>query len=415
MTEPAGAAGAPGAAEPKRSRAALHGLKVVEFAQLVAGPLAGTLLADLGADVIHVEDPGVGDPGRRQGIAKDGTHLWWKVLGRNKRSVTIDLRQSQGQELARRLAGWADVVISNMRPGTLDGWGLDWPSLHAINPKLVMLQVSGYGATTTRRNDPGFGKVGEARSGVVTITGFPDGPPIHSGFSHADTVTGLMGAFAIQAAVYRQLTDPDFAGEWIDLAVDEALYRLIEWQVVNYDQLGIVAERVGNGIPGAPHAVVNAFIAGDGTWITVTSGTVRTVQNIARLLALPVDDFADVAKIAANKAGLEDQLGEWMSQRPAAECLAAMASMGVVAAPVMDVADILADETYAERGNIATVADPELGPLRMQGVIPRLANHTGAVWTSAPALGQDSDEVYSSVLGLSSEQLARLRDDGIIG
>ena len=396
-------------------RAALSGLKVVEFAQLVAGPMAGSLLGDLGADVVHVEDPVAGDSGRRTGMAKDGTYLWWKVLGRNKRSVTIDLRRPAGQDLARRLAAWADVVITNMRPGTLDSWGLNWPGLHAVNPKLVMLQVSGYGATTTLRNAPGYGKVGEARSGVVTITGFPDGPPVHTGFSHADTVTALMGAFAVQAAVYRQATDPDFDGEWIDLAVDEALFRLIEWQVVHYDQLGIVAERVGNGIPGAPNAVVNTFLSGDGRWITVTSGTLRSVQNIAVLVGLPPEQFATEEMVGPNRGELEHRLAAWMAGRPAEECLAAMSQAGVVAAPVLNVEDIVADQTYAERGNIITVDDADVGPLRMQGVIPRLHNHGGAVWRQAPALGQHNDEVFTGELKLSTSELAQLRADKIIG
>ena len=155
----------------------------MEFAHVIAGPLAGTLLADQGADVVHVEDPVHGDPSRRMGPTKDGAYLWWKVSARNKRAVTLDLRSQAGQDIARRLAQWADVVITNFRVGTLEKWGLDWESLHELNPRLVMLQVSGYGTTTSSRNVPGFGKVGEAMSGVVNITGFPDGPPVHTGFS----------------------------------------------------------------------------------------------------------------------------------------------------------------------------------------------------------------------------------------
>ena len=410
---PGATPGTPGTAP--AAKAALAGLKVVELAQLVAGPMVGTLLGDLGADVVHVEDPGAGDSGRRTGMAKDGTYLWWKVLGRNKRSVTIDLRQAQGQDLARQLAAWADVVITNMRPGTLDGWGLNWAGLHAVNPRLVMLQVSGYGATTTLRNAPGYGKVGEARSGVVNITGFPDGPPVHTGFSHADTVTALMGAFAVQVAVYRQATDPDFDGEWIDLAVDEALFRLIEWQLVHYDQLGVIAERIGNGIPGAPNAVVNTFLSGDGRWITVPSGTLRSVQNIAALVGLPADRFASEEMVGPNRDELEAKLSAWMSERPADECLAAMTAAGVVAAPVLNVADIAEDQTYKERGNIITVDDQDFGPLRMQGVIPRLNNHRGDVWRQAPRLGQHNDEVFRDVLGLSADELADLRAHNVIG
>jgi crotonobetainyl-CoA:carnitine CoA-transferase CaiB-like acyl-CoA transferase len=409
MTSPPATGSSPAA------KAALSGLKVVEFAQLVAGPLVGTLLADLGADVIHVEDPGHGDPGRRTGMAKDGTYLWWKVLGRNKRSVTLDLRRPEGQDVARRFAAWADVVITNMRPGTLDSWGLNWPALHAVNPKLVMLQVSGYGASTTLRNAPGYGKVGEARSGVVQITGFPDGPPVHTGFSHADTVTALMGAFAVQAAVYRQATDPQFDGEWVDLAVDEALFRLIEWQVVHFDQLGVVAERIGNGIPGAPNAVVNAFQSGDGRWITVTSGTLRSIQNIAALVGMAPEKFAHEELVGPNRPELEKRLAEWMSDRPTADCLAAMELAEVVASPVLSVADIAADRTYAERGNIVTVDDPDVGPLRMQGVIPRLHNHRGDIWRQAPALGQHNDEVYSGELKLTAAELSQLRARGVIG
>lgn len=185
-----------------KNRPTLDGIKVVEFAHVIAGPLAGTLLADLGADVVHVEDPTNGDPGRQQGPTKDGVHLWWKVSGRNKRSVTLDLRSPEGQELARELAAWADVVITNFRVATIEKWGLDWETLHRLNPRLVLLQVSGngvQGVAEASRNDPGFGKVGEARSGVVYVTGFPDGPPVHTGFSHADTVTALMGAYAITA------------------------------------------------------------------------------------------------------------------------------------------------------------------------------------------------------------------------
>src|SRR5690348_14949519 len=187
---------------------ALSGVKIVEFAHVIAGPLAGTLMADLGADVVHVEDPSRGDPGRHQGPAKDGVHLWWKVSGRNKRSVTLDLRSEEGQEVARDLVRWADVVITNFRVDTLRKWGLDWTAVHELNPRAVMLQITGNGATSSSYNEPGFGKVGEARSGVVHVTGFPDGPPVHTGFSHADTCTALMGAFAVSAALVRR-GDPE--------------------------------------------------------------------------------------------------------------------------------------------------------------------------------------------------------------
>jgi crotonobetainyl-CoA:carnitine CoA-transferase CaiB-like acyl-CoA transferase len=393
---------------------ALSGLKVVEFAHVIAGPLAGTLLADLGADVVHVEDPQHGDPQRNAGPAKDGVHLWWKVSARNKKSVTLNLRTEEGRALARQLAEWADVIICNFRVSTLERWELDFPSLNKINPKLVMLQVTGYGVSSSKRNVPGFGKVGEAMSGVVNITGFPDGPPVHTGFSHGDSVTGLMGAFAIMAAIYRKNTDPDFCGEWIDLALYEGLYRLVEWQVIFYDQLGENPARVGNQLSAAPAAVINTFSTSDDHWITVTSGTPRSVQNVAELVGEPLEEYATPAMQVARREHLDQLVREWISKHTLAECMAEMGRLEVVASPIFTVEDILADETFRENGNVTELDDPDLGRVRMQNVVPRLKNHTGKVWRTAPALGEDNDAVYGGELGFSADEIAALHGAGTI-
>jgi crotonobetainyl-CoA:carnitine CoA-transferase CaiB-like acyl-CoA transferase len=393
---------------------ALSGLKVVEFAHVIAGPLAGTLLADLGADVVHVEDPQHGDPQRNAGPAKDGVHLWWKVSARNKKSVTLNLRTEEGRALARKLVEWADVIICNFRVSTLERWELDFPSLNKINPKIVMLQVTGYGVSSSKRNVPGFGKVGEAMSGVVNITGFPDGPPVHSGFSHGDSVTGLMGAFAIMAAIHRKNTDPDFQGEWIDLALYEGLYRLIEWQVIFYDQLGENPTRVGNQLSAAPAAVINTFSTLDGHWITVTSGTPRSVQNVAELVGEPLEEYASPAMQVARREHLDQLVREWISKHTLAECMAEMGRLEVVASPIFTVEDILADQTFRENGNVTELDDPDLGRVRMQNVVPRLKNHTGKVWRTAPALGEDNDAVYGGELGFSADEIATLHGAGTI-
>ncbi len=390
-------------------RPVFEGLKVVEFAHLIAGPLAGTLLADLGAEVVHVEDPETGDVARHLGVAKDGVNLLWPVANRNKRSVTLDLRSPEGQDLARQLAGWADVVITNFRVATLEKWGMDWPALHAVNPKLVMFQVSGYGTDTDMRNAPGFGKVGEAMSGVVHLTGFPDGPPLHAGFSHADSVTALMGAFAIASALTRR-HDPAFNGEWIDLALFETLFRLIEWQVIIADQTGTPATRAGNQLAVAPGAVINTYPTADGHWLTVTSGTPRSVRNVARLLGLDPADYQTTEQQNARKDHLDQQLRDWIAARTAAGALEAMHAAEVVAARVYSAADILTDPTYAQRGDIITITDPALGPVRMQNVIPRLHNHPGHVWRTGPALGQDNHLVYHTYLGLTEAHYQRLQD-----
>ena len=397
------------------ARSALSGLKVVEIGQVIAGPLAGTLLADLGAEVVHVEDPGRGDPQRRTGVAnEDGVYLWWKISGRNKRSVTIDLRTSEGQELARKLLAWADVYITNFRVGTLETWGLDWDTVHAMNPQLVMLQISGYGTDTTLRNAPGFGKVGEAMSGVVAITGEPDGRPMHSGFSHADSVTGLMGAFAVQAALYRKSTDPDFDGEHIDIALFEPLFRLIEWQIIVHDQLGMVPMRSGNQLPVSPAAVINTYLSSDDVWITVTSGTPKSVLAVVDLLGEPAVKYQTVEQQNAGRERLDRLLGTWMREHTAEDALAAMRTGGVVASRIYDVNDIVNDQTYRERSDIITVDDYQLGPVKMQGVIPKLRNHTGQVWRTGPALGADNELVFRDFIHLSDEEYAGLKDRGVI-
>jgi crotonobetainyl-CoA:carnitine CoA-transferase CaiB-like acyl-CoA transferase len=396
-------------------RSALAGLKVVEIAQVIAGPMAGTLLADLGADVVHVEDPEVGDPQRVTGIPNDdGVYLWWKVSGRNKRSVTINLRDPEGQDLARKLVAWADVLITNFRVGTLEKWGLDWESVHRVNSRLVMLQITGFGTDTTLRNSPGFGKVGEAMSGVVNITGFPDGAPVHTGFSHADSVTGLMGAFAIQAALYRRDNDPQFDGEWIDLALFESLYRLIEWQVIVADQTDVPLERSGNQLAVSPAAVINTYLSQDGKWLTVTSGTTRSVRNVAALLSEDASDYATVDQQRANRGRLDELLRKWVAEHSCADALAAMADAEVVASKIYTVADILDDQTYREREDVISIEDHELGTVRMQAVIPKLRKHSGAVWRTGPALGEDNELVYADWLALPPDEIVRLRDAHVI-
>ena len=390
------------------------GLKVLELAHVVAGPLAGTLLADLGATVVHVESPRDGDAARRMGPSKDGANLWWKVSGRNKRSVTLELRREEGREIARRLAAWADVVITNLRADTLEEWELDWPSLHAINPKLVMLQISGYGATSSLRSAPGFGKMGEARSGVVHLTGFPDGPPVHTGFSHADSVTALMGGFGLLAALYRCARDPEFDGEWIDLALFEPLFRLVEWQVIVQDQLGMVPARCGNRLAVAPAAVINTYRSAEDAWITVTSATHRSVLNVVRLLGLDVEDFATTEQQLAQQDLLDERLREWVAARGTEDALAGLAEAGVVASRILDAADIMEDPIYREREDIVEMQDEDLGPTRMQGVVPRFEHHPGRVWRTGPALGADNDLVLGDWLGIDPDTRAELARERII-
>ena len=392
---------------------ALKGLKVLSLSHVVAGPFAASLLADFGADVVHVEDPVKGDSARHLGFEKDGVYVWWKVAGRNKRSVTIDLRKPEGAELARELAAWADVVICSIRPSTLERWGLDYESLRAVNPRIVMLQITGFGMTGPKRDEPGFGKVGEAMSGVVNITGRPE-EPLHSAFSHGDSVTGLMGAFGIMTAMYRRENDPDFKGELIDLALFEPLYRLIEWQVIAWDQLKMAPARSGNRLGFAPAAVANVYQSADKVWITVTSATVSSVLNVVRLIGLPDAEFQTVKQQRAQSARIDHTLREWIAGHTADEALEHMRKAGVVASRIFGIQDIMTDPVYAAREDIITVEDRELGPIRMQGVIPKMLSHAGSVWRSGPSLGEDNELVFGEWLRLSPARMKRLRDGAVI-
>lgn len=399
--------------EAQNDLAALKGLKVLSLSHVVAGPLAAGLLADFGADVVHVEQPKSGDPARHLGFERDGVYVWWKVAGRNKRSVTIDLRKPDGAKLARELASWADVVISSIRPATLERWGLGWDALRAVNSRLIMLQITGFGMTGPRKHEPGFGKVGEAMSGVVGITGFPD-QPLHAAFSHGDSVTGLMGAFGLLAALYRRAHDPKFAGELIDLALFEPLFRLIEWQVIAYDQLNMAPARNGNRLGFAPAAVANVFETADGTWITVTSATVKSVLRVVHLVGLPVEEFETVVAQRQQSDLIDRKLKEWIKQHNAEDALAKMREANVVASKIYSIQDIMNDEVYKARDDIITINDSELGPIKMQSVIPKMMRHAGEVWRSGPQLGEDNEIVFKQWLGMSTQRFEYLRAAGVI-
>lgn len=397
-----------------QERASLAGLRVVEFAHVIAAPLAGGLLADLGADVVHVEDPKHGDALRESGPLKDGIALWWKVSGRNKRVITLDLKSASGQAAAHDLVRWADVVITNFRPETLDRWQLDWETLSTLRPGLIYLQISGFGATSTQRNRPGFGKVAEARSGVAHLTGKPDDAPTFTGFSHGDAVTGLMGAMGVLAALHRRHSDPDFAGEWIDLSLPETLLRLIEWQVIVHDQLGTVPVRAGNQLAVAPGAIIDTYQSADDVWLIITSATPKSVTNIARLVGAPISWVDTAEGRRANAAELSDMLRAWVRERSASQCCEQMESAGVVGSPIYSVADIVVDENLQEIGALTTVADPDLGNVRMQNVVPRMTNHPGRIWRAGPGLGEDNEYVFTQLLGYSARRFDSLVRDGVV-
>jgi len=397
--------------------AALDDLRVIDVGHVLAGPFAATLLGDLGADVIKVEPP-EGDGLRRLGPRKDDHPLWWAVAGRNKRCITLDLRTPEGQELLVRLAGGADVLVENFRPGTMERWNIGWEHLHAENPRLIMLRISGYGQQSAASNPkPMFGRPSEALSGALHLSGFPDQPPNHIGFSVGDTTTALMGAYGVMAALHdRERTGE---GQVVDLALFETLFRMIEWHIPTYDQLGIVTERAGNRFP-LGLMVGNVYQSADGKWLSMSAAAETVIRRM--LLLVGGDALADDPRFATPESrnvpesmqALLDAVGEWIAARSAQEVLDAFEEAGAVIAMAHDAADIVDSPAYKDRDAIVTVDDPHLGPVKMPNAVPRLSASPGSVRWTGPDIGAHNEEIYRGMLGLSADELARLRDSGVI-
>ncbi len=388
----------------------LAGIRVLDIGHALAAPMTATLLGDFGADVLKIERPDGGDAMRRLGPFKDGVSLWWKVSARNKKCITLNIQSPDGKRLLERLVEQCDVLVENYRPGTLERQGLGWDRLHAINRRLVMLRISGYGQSGPRRLSPGFGRAGEAMSGVVHLTGPADGAPMHVGFSLADTVSGLMGAYGVMMALFWRDHGGGGEGQMIDLALYETLFRLIEWQVVSHQQLGVLPMRQGNNFPFPLSTVLsNVYRTRDGRWVTVSAATPTVVRRVARLLGVATD-----GETMPDIKTLDAMLVDWMAARPLGDVLGEFERADAVAAPVYDMDMIAKDPTFEARENIVTVDDDELGSLRMQNVVPALSHTRGAVrWTGAP-IGTHNEEVYGTLLGLDKHELDRLRAAGAI-
>jgi crotonobetainyl-CoA:carnitine CoA-transferase CaiB-like acyl-CoA transferase len=393
--------------------APLHGLRVLDLATLFAGPLAATFLGDFGAEVVKVEHPAKPDPSRGHGPAKDGIGLWWKLLGRNKRTITLDLSTPGGRATLLRLAGTADVVIENFRPGTLEKWDLGWEVLSAVNPRLVLTRVTAFGQFGPYSHRPGFGTLAEAMSGFAAITGEPDAPPTLPPFGLADSVTALATAYAVMTALAARERTGE--GQVVDMAIIEPMLAVLGPQPLWYDQLGYVQERTGNR--SANNAPRNTYRTADGTWVAVSTSAQSIAERVMHLVGRPdlIDEpwFATGAGRAAHADVLDTAVGAWIAARTRTDVLAAFEKAEAAVAPVQDVRDVLADPQYQALGTVTAVDDPELGRIRMQNVLFRLSATPGAIrWAGRPH-GADTDEVLTE-LGLTPAELAALRAEGAL-
>jgi crotonobetainyl-CoA:carnitine CoA-transferase CaiB-like acyl-CoA transferase len=389
----------------------LDGLRVLDAATLFAGPLAATLLGDFGADVIKIEHPR-GDPVRLHGSTKDGVNLWWKVISRNKRSVTLYLGHPEGQAIFRRLAAGADVVVENFRPGTLERWGLGYESLAEHNPRLILARVTGFGQFGPYASRPGFGTLAEAMSGFAHVTGEPDGPPTLPPFGLADGIAGLTTAFAILTALRAR--DRTGRGQVVDLAIIEPILTVLGAQPTVYDQLGIVQKRQGNR--SANNAPRNTYLTVDGKWVAVSTSAQSVAERVVQLVGRPelADEpwFASGATRAEHADELDEAVGSWIRQRTRAEVVEEFERADAAVAPIYDVADVLDDPQYRALESIVTVDDPELGPLRMQNVLFRLSETPGGIRHAGPKLGEHTREVLAQV-GVDDERYHELVREGV--
>ncbi len=393
---------------------ALDGLKVVELGQLIAGPFAGKLLGEFGARIIKIEPPGGGDPLRKWRKLEDDASLWWHVQSRNKKSVTLDLQTPEGQGILLKILADTDILIENFRPGTLEKWNMGWEKLHRLNPKLIMVRVSGYGQTGPYCNRPGFGMIGEAMGGLRYLTGEPGRPPVRCGISIGDSISALYAVIGTLLALnHRNLHGGE--GQCIDVALYESVFGMMESLIPEYDRFGFIREPSGSALPGI--APSNAYRTRDGKYVLIGGNGDGIFKRLMTLIGR--EDLGNAERFAHNngramEAGLLDAaIEEWTMSHDLAEILEGLNRVGVPAGYPYSAADIVADPHYEARQMIETITLPSGKPLKVPAALPKLSATPGRVGGAGPALGQHTDEVLASV-GIDEAERKRLRERGII-
>ena len=394
----------------------LVGLRVLELGSLLAGPFCGQVLSDLGAEVIKVEAPAKGDVMRIMGRARVGDRgLWWSHIARGKKCVTLDLRVPEGQAIARDLISRCDVVVENFRPGTLERWNLGYDELAAASPGLILTRVTGYGQTGPYRDRAGFGVVGEAMGGLRYVTGFPDRPPPRVGTSIGDMLAGVFGIVGTLAALHER--ERSGRGQMVDVAIYEAIAALMESTLSDYARGGVTRERTGSTLPG--FAPSNAYLTRDGHWYILGANADNPFRRLAQVMGRP--ELADDARYATDKARgermeeLDEMVGDWVATKTSEELTEILGEAGVPAGPIYDAAMALADPHYRARDMLHEVDEPELGPLVMPGVVPKLSRTPGSIPWAGPGHGEHDEEIFGGLLAIPPERRAALGEAGVIG
>jgi crotonobetainyl-CoA:carnitine CoA-transferase CaiB-like acyl-CoA transferase len=390
----------------------LAGLKVIDCSTVLAGPMAAMVFGDFGADVVKIEHPN-GDALRGMGASKNGHGLWWKITSRNKRALVLDLHDEDGKEVFKALVKRSDILIENFRTGTLERWGLGWDVLHALNPRLIMLRVTGFGQTGPYRHRAGFGTVAEAFSGFAHITGEPDGPPTLPPFGLADGVAAYHGVFAAMFAIYERDVQGSGKGQYIDLSLYEPMFALLGAQSATFDQLGIIQNRGGNRSKN--NAPRNAYKTKDGRWVALSAAAPSITRRVLELTggkaAAEDPRFATNAGRVAHIEEVDAIVGGWIARHTLKEVLDAFEKAEAAIGPVYDIAQIFEDPQYQARESVTTIQDKDLGPLRMQNVFPRMSRTPGRIKHGGPRMGEHSAEILDELVhagGISAELAARV-------
>ncbi|WP_102347249.1 CaiB/BaiF CoA transferase family protein [Bacillus sp. Marseille-P3661] len=393
----------------------LEGVKVLELGVLIAGPFASRLMADFGAEVIKVETPKKGDPIRNWRMVHNGTSLWWYVQSRNKKSITLDLKSTEGQNVIKKLIEEVDIVIENFRPGTLEKWGIGYEDLKKINPKLIMVRISGYGQDGPYKDKPGFGSIGEAMGGIRYLTGYPDRPPTRVGISLGDSVSSLYAVIgALMALRHRDVNKGE--GQIVDVALYESIFSLMESMVPEYDKFHHIRERTGSILPGI--APSNIYLSKDGKYVVIGANG----DSIYKRLMILMDrkDLAEDECFQTNEGRakhmeyIDGEIGKWTKQYELQDVLQLLDQSGIPAGPIYNIEDMMKDPHFLARKMFEDVQVEGLGNLKVPGIIPKLSETPGSIDWAGPKLGEHNEEVIKKLAGLSDEQFNKLKELGVI-